>query len=197
MGAQDAMSLPQNQPAALSLPGPFIPPDDQVSRATEDFEDGGVAVQDASQGLVGFTWRLWVNGLEVWLQREGAAVIPVFTAAGIEELSLAFDQNMRPHVAYSVGGTLYLRWYDSFAQAYVTSSFGPGKNPRLSLDDKRYFMISASDVIFAYLRNGSLCYRQQRDRFEVERVLRTGIADNIKLKNIGMSKNLRMQFELV
>lgn len=190
------MSLPGNVPSSIPLAGLYLPPDDRVTTGAEDFEDGGVAVQDRSQGLSGHTWRIWVDGLDVNLQREGAAATVLFQASGITEVALAFDQSMRPSVAYTVGGTLYLRWYDSVASAYVTTAFGAGKNPRLALDDKRLSQITRSDVIFAYLRNGGLYYRQQRDRYGVEYTLRTGIGAGIRLRNIGMSMNLRMQFEL-
>ena len=44
-------------------------------------------------------------------------------------------------------------------------------NPRVTLDDKRRGQTSSSDVILAYLRAGSLYYRQQRDRYLTEYLL--------------------------
>ena len=191
------MSLPQDTASAIPMAGNYISPDDRVTGSSEDFEAGGVAVQDTTQGLSAYVWRLWVDGLDVKLQREGASATVLFQQAAIQEVALAFDQAMRPQVAYTVGGAMYLRWYDSVSQAYVVSSFGAGRNPRLTLDDKRLSQISRSDVIFAYLRGDGLYYRQQRDRFATERTLRTGIASSLRLRNIGMNKNLRLQFELV
>lgn len=192
------MSLPLDTASSLALAGVFLPPDNLVTSALEDFEQGGVDIQNSSLGLTGYQWRCWVQGTDVFIQRAGAAATLLFSDGNIVEVSFAFDQAMRPHVAYQVlSGDLMLRWYDSYTQSYRTDSFGSGKNPRMSLDDKRTFMIEKSDVVFAYLRNGGLYYRQQRDRFGIEYTLRTGIASNIRLKNIGMSTNLRMQFELV
>nr|DAW21676.1 MAG TPA: Tail fiber protein [Caudoviricetes sp.] len=192
------MALPQNQASALSVAGTILPPDDQVSVQTEDFEQGGVAIQDASAGLMSHRWRCWVQGIDIRLQRDGAGEIVLFQQANVEAVSLAFDQNMRPHVAYMLsGGALFLRWYDTVIQQYVTTAFGNGRNPRLTLDDKRIEQVQASDVIFAYIRDSGLYYRQQRDRFAVERLLKSNLPDNTRLKNIGMGSNLRLHFELV
>ena len=94
-------------------------------------------------------------------------------------------------------GRIYLRWYDSQAAQYVTTDFGLGKNPRLTLDDKRQTQIGNSDVIFAYIRDGSVYYRMQRDRFQTEYQIASGLASSLVLRNIGMATNWRLQFELV
>lgn len=190
--------LPQNQASALAVASALLPPDNTVSSPIEDFELGGVAVQDTTQGLQSYVWRCWLDDINVRLQRTGAAATTLFSASNVTALSLAFDQNMRPAVAYMLNdGVLRLRWYDTVIEAYVTSTFGTGRNPRLTLDDKRIEQAANSDIIFAYIRDTNLCYRQQRDRYTVERVLKNDVPDTTKLKNIGMGTNLRLHFELV
>lgn len=191
------MALPGNTASALAIASRFLYPDNLVTGPMEDWEDGGVDIQDATQGLMGYRWRCWVDGINVKAQRDGAAEVTLFSAAGISSISLAFDQAMRPHVAYTIAGQMYLRWYDSVAVAYVTTNFGMARNPRLALDDKRPEQLNTNDVILAYIRDNSLFYRQQRDRFAVERLLRPGLPDYTILRNIGMGDNLRMHFELV
>jgi hypothetical protein len=44
------------------------------------------------------------------------------------------------------------------------------------------------------MRGTSLYYRQQRDRYEVEYLLKTGL--NAKLVRVGMNKGYRLQFML-
>jgi hypothetical protein len=70
------------------------------------------------------------------------------------------------------------------------------RSPRLTLDDKRSSQFGNSDVMFGYMRGQSLCYRQQRDRYTIERVLRTDLPEDIRLKNIGMMSNWRLKFNL-
>jgi len=192
------MSLPQNAASTLAVAGRILYPDSLVSNELEDFEDGGIGVQDSSAGLMGYRWRCWLEGVNIRLQRDGLAATTLFSASGVTALSFAFDQAMRPNVAYQLAdGVVHLRWYDSTVPGYVTSTFGVVKNPRMCLDDKRIEQVQRSDVILAYLRNGSLLYRQQRDRYAIERTLSTGVAPTSRLKNIGMGDNLRLHFELV
>lgn len=176
---------------------PFLAPDGQRTK-TEDFESGGVAVQDTSQGLDGYTWRAWVEDDGVHLQRAGAAGVLWMAAADVTELALAFDQAMRPLIAYAMqDGILRLRWYDTASAAYGTSQFGPGKNPRLTLDDKRMAQSGASDVIFAYRRDDGLYYRAQRDRYQIEYTVAAGIDYRLELFDVGMTTNNRLCFSLV
>lgn len=175
----------------------YYPPEERVTTPAVDYELGGIALQDTSQGLLVRAWRVRLDDRLVKLQPDGGAEIVLFEESDITEIALCFDQNMRWCVAYMQQGILKLRWYDSSAAAYITSVFSDAVNPKMTLDDKRPSQSEVSDMILAYLRGTTLYYRQQRDRFAVERVLRTGLFPGTKLKNIGMNRNLRMQFELV
>lgn len=193
------MALPYNEVSSAPVFAAMLPPDLDAVTALEDHEHGGVAIQDTSAGVSAYRWRCFVDGVTVNAQREGAATVHLFDQAGITEVSFTFDQNMRPAVAYTLhDGSMRLRWYDSLASVYVTDEMGQARNPRLCMDDKRAAMTSSSDILLAYIKpNGEMCYRQQRDRFGVERVLRTGVPANLKLKNVGMTRNMRLLFELV
>lgn len=172
-------------------------PDDQRSSGAEDYEEGGIAIQDSSAGSMGWRWHCYADSQNILVQRDGSAPVALFSNPGIVELAFAFDQNMRPNVAYSLANDrVYLRWFDSQAQQYATTDLGPAKYPRMSLDDKRASQASNSDVILAYLRDGSLYYRLQRDRYGTEYMAATGLASTVRLRNIGLGKNLRFQFEL-
>lgn len=190
--------LPNNVESMIPVPGVYLPPDDEVTSTTIDYELGGVAINDATQGLNIFRWQIRIAGSEAKIQREGQAETTLFSASDMREIGLAFDQNMRPHVVYKAGnGNMLLRWFDSTLQQYVTTDFGPARTPRIALDDKRVGASSTSDVVLAYLRGSSLFYRLQRDRFGVERTLRAGLSEETRLRSIGMARNLRMNFELV
>jgi len=189
--------MPNNAISITPISSPFLPPDDERSGPDEDFEDGGVAIQDASQGLTGHRWRCYTDQTSVFLERDGASPVTVFTQSGIQDIAFAFDQNMRHNVAYQLSdGNIYLRWFDPTVPGYVVTNFGPGKHPRMCLDDKRASQIASSDVLLAYMRDGSLLYRMQRDRYLVEYVAAFGLASSLRLRNIGMGLNWRLQFEL-
>src|SRR5690554_2714595 len=108
------MSLPDNvlstEPIAAQFNGPRALP----VTGLLDYEHGGVAIQDPSRGLMYQTWRARVIGQDILL---GAPNTPEFVAyagsASITEVSLAFDQNMRPTIAFVEGGRAKLLWYDS------------------------------------------------------------------------------------
>lgn len=193
------MSLPQDVASTLPVGGVLLAPEGITTLGLEDFELGGVAIQDASQGLMSYTWRCYVSGLDVYLERIGSGVSTLlFQQSGIKTICFSFDQNMRPTVAYRTEqGQTFLRWYDSVAQLYRTDGFGDLRDPHITLDDKRAMSLETSDVIFAYIRGSNLCYRQQRDRYTVEYVLKAGLPADAKFKALGMANNLRLQFEIV
>lgn len=192
------MALPNNVPSSIAVGGLYLSPDDLLTTPLVDYEQGGLALNDPSAGLQVQTWRCWWDKDDGWVyvQSDSGSPIQVIEDATITEISFAFDQNMRMALAYVAAGVLKLYWYDSTLPGYTTTTFADCRSPRVGLDDKRQNQLANSDVIFAYIKGDELCYRQQRDRYLTERVLRDGVQASLRLKNIGMSKNLRMQFEL-
>jgi hypothetical protein len=129
-----------------------------------------------------------------------------FSAPGITEFSFSFDQNMRLAIAFVQDGVAKLRWFDSVPGQTVITEYPSAITPRVVLDDKRFTQTSASDIIFAYMRNGDLYYRQQRDRFQTEidptelmpEPERTQTRERNALSpgliKIGFNRQLRLQF---
>ena len=173
-------------------------PDNLPFRRLVSHERGGVAINDPSQGMDVQNWRLESDGSLVRLFSELGSPIELFPDSGIQQLSLSFDQNMRKIIAieHEAGG-VDLIWYDTLVALEVTSPFAGIRSPVLSLDDKRKSQSGTSDVIFGYIRNSDnmLCYRQQRERFTVEHEL-TQLDARSRLRNLGMTTKLRMQFEV-
>lgn len=160
-----------------------------------DFELGGTDVQNTSQGLMSKLWKCFYDSGQIKITN-GNSIHPLLVVENVTALGLAFDFNMRPQITYVANGKAYLWWYDPSASKQVTTEFGASYiNPQLSLDEHRLVNSANADIIFAYIRNAKLCYRQQRDRYQIEYVL--GDAKNQKLTQIGMSKNNRFQFRLV
>lgn len=194
------MALPENrlsiEPARAPLIGARAFPTSKIV----DYEDGGVAIQDISKGLLFQRWRaLLLNPgqLDSYVQMDAPSVAPftLVSLPGLTEISISFDQLMRPTLAYVQGGTAYLRWYDSAENEYVTDEIGEGiLTPRVAMDDKRFIATNgyqSNDIILAYIKDGDLYYRQQRDRYTIERLLKENVKPLIK---IGFSRGLRFQF---
>ena len=186
--------LPEDRPSTISVGGIYLPPDGEATSPLVDYEIGGVGLLDTTQGLLVRNWKCWLDNTDVKVQPEGGDVTVLFSGVGITELSFTFDQNMRWSVAYVQDNVLTLRWYDALVSAHVISLFGTGRCPRMSLDDKRKSQYQNSDMIFAYIRGSSVYYRQQRDRYTIEYLLKAGISG--KLRNMGMTSRLRFQFEV-
>lgn len=177
---------------------PFMNPDSLPFRKLVSHERGGIALSDPSLGLDVQNWRVESDGSMVRLFSELGSPIELFPDSGIRQLSLSFDQNMRKIVAVEhESGGVDLIWYDSLTAMEVTSFFVDVRSPVLAMDDKRRSQSGTSDVIFGYVRNGDnmLCYRQQRERFTVEYEL-TQLSPKSRLRNLGMTTKLRMQFEI-
>ncbi|CAB4124246.1 hypothetical protein UFOVP49_84 [uncultured Caudovirales phage] len=162
-----------------------------------DYEMGGIALNDASQGLNTTLWRLDISGTHIVISENGANPINIITGTGITEASFAFDQNMRIVVTYVQNDQAKLYWYDSTISGITTTILDAAvKSPRVAMDDKRSQPTNQgeTDVILAYVRNNNLYFRMQRERYEVEHLLYSTL--NGVLVNMGMNKTNRLQFQI-
>ncbi len=161
-----------------------------------DYETGGVALDDASQGLQIKVWRAWIEADKIYIDAADAAPIEAYAGTLITEVSLAFDQNMRHALALVDEEEAKLNWYDTTIPGRVTLTFAGAISPRICMDDKRDMAAGVNDIILAYIKDGKLCYRQQRDRFLTEYELYdlSGHGD-LRLARFGMGNTLRLQFE--
>lgn len=182
---------------------------------TIDYHDGGIAIQDASRGLLYQRWTARLHEPRraesyVTLEAPNTPEFEVYAAPNISEISLSFDQNMRPALAYVTDAGSFLWWYDSSIEGMRVTAVN-GTTPRIVMDDGRLIATEnyqRNDIILAYKRDGGLYYRQQRDRFEIERdpteplpepqrtAQRALIASSGGLIKIGLSRQLRLQFML-
>lgn len=188
--------LPNGVLSAEPVPATFLEPVNTSSDPLIDVEMGGVALSDPSAGLQLKLWTARYEAGEVIVSATGVPDTVLFQRAGITELALAFDQNMRPFVAFTDAGGSAFWWYDTQQAAQVFSAYLPAgsTNLRCTMDDKRPGQSGNSDIILAYIRNNALFYRQQRDRFETEYLLASSV--NAHLVNVGMNTANRLQFHL-
>lgn len=191
--------MPDNVLSTTPVRARFVGARGLAVTATVDYQDGGIAIQDASQGLLYQRWRARLidsgeDSSHVLLDSPNTPEFVLYQLPNITEISISFDQNMRPALAYVDGSGSHLWWYNSQSESMQVTSID-GISPRIALDDPRLIGsqgYQTNDIILGYLRDGNFYYRQQRDRFEIERLLRSGV--NSRLIKLGLNRQLRLQF---
>lgn len=192
--------MPDNVLSTVPAPASFVGARSLPITKIVDYEDGGRAIQDPSAGLLFQRWRarLYNEGEADSFVVLDAREVPEFvwlTVPYMTEISFSFDASMQPTVVYVANGEAFLNWYDSRVSQYITTALPSDViTPRVSMDDKRYIGSNGyqvSDVILGYIRSGNLYYRQQRDHYTVERLLKESVKPLIK---IGFTRRLRLQY---
>jgi hypothetical protein len=196
------MAIPPGGFSSTPQPSALLAPDSRERVLTEDFERGGVALNDPSHGYDVRDWMARTDGAEVWVAPwpEEAPRTVLHAGSDITEVTLAFDQNMQPILAWVEGGLTRMRWYDSAANAgtggFVVTSFVDCRCPFLTMDDKRAIAAGTNDIILAYIRDEQVRYRQQRERFTVEYTLGPTPSQGSRILKAGMGLNGRLQFKI-
>lgn len=190
------MALPFDALSTTPVPSVFIGGRALPVTNLKDRESGGIALSDPSAGLQYQIWTAEISAdrTQIVVSAPSVAATTLYTGVNISEVSLTFDQNMRPVLAFVEDGIAKLRWFDTVPQEQVVTVFGADYiTPRVTLDDKRLTQNANSDVILAYLRDGNLYHRRQRDRFQTELLLATGVKSS-GIAKIGMGRGYRLQF---
>ncbi|NCC40475.1 MAG: hypothetical protein EOM21_13665 [Gammaproteobacteria bacterium] len=195
--------IPGNALSTSLAVAPVIPPDDLFDwcRPRTDWEFGGVAVGDPTQGFQVYHWRVRAQGTDAVLDvpdQPSIEPVTLFTSTySIAEIGLSFDQNMNPSIAYYENGRAKFWYFNTDTSQREILLLPEGSiSPRCFMDDKRPTQTGSSDILLLYLRDGALYYRQQRDRYLTERWLRD-TPDAIGIARCGMTYGKRVQIELV
>lgn len=168
------MAIPGESLSSLLLTDHFLVPDNLETYPLVVYELGGIGLNDPSEGLRYQTWtlRYFPTAGDMVIEAPNTAPTILFNRSNITEIDLAFDQNMNPFVAFVESGQAKFWWFDTNVSATVFTSLPASSlTPRCCLDDKRETQTSSSDIILCYVLNGKLYYRQQRDRYTVQRLL--------------------------
>lgn len=198
--------IPDNKLSDIPHIGAFLAPNDRRPgkvwrdgiEILVDYELGGIGLGDTSQGLQVKSWEFRATDSEISVASlDGLANEPLLTVHGTTDLAGAFDSNMFPVVAYTQSNATKLWWYDGIVGSHVTTDIQGARSPRLTLDDKRQMQDQSRDVLLFYLKGGLLCYRQQRDKYDTERILGSAPFWTHRLGRVGMSSVGRVQIELL
>lgn len=189
--------MPNNTLSVTPVPSFFLAPRTNIrfsaAAGSTDVHYGGIAIGDPSHGLQYQLWTCFTDGNNVYLSAPNTPAFIQLPNVGAKWVALAFDQNARVFIAYAnASGVASYYWFNSLINNYQISTLS-GVVPRVfaMLDDARPALINSSDVLFAYVRSGTLFMRQQRDRFAVEYTLGAAPATLVQM---GMNHVLRLQF---
>lgn len=188
--------LPNNAISVTPNYSAYQSPDNVDNQATQSYEYGGTAINDASLGRLYQVWRAYFDGAGAYVAPSvsGTPITTLVTATGISFVSIAFDTSMAPSLAYIQNGVYKFRWYNTLTAMYQTDTYAGLTSVKVSTDDKRRGVEGQSDVILAYTRDGTLYWRQERDRYLIEYT--AGPSGTRLLTRLGMNAQFRMQFEL-
>lgn len=189
------MAILDNRLSSTNLPAPLLAPKSyDITNESTDFERGGIAIEDITQGMDYQDWQVTIEGQNIVVTplSEGNPVIAFVAAGTVTEVSLAFDQLMHIFIAFVEDGIAQFYWYDPISELNEFFILPVNSiNPCCTFDDHRYTQVPSSDIIVAYIIANELFFRMQSNRYTVEYPLATGLA---KLHRIGMGTNNRLQF---
>lgn len=154
----------------------FEDPKRRHHKMTEAYTQGGPELGNASLGLLGYIWKAYVNEKnEIVIKREDQSDFHVVVVKpNVTQLDFTVDQNMRPFLCYVSNGLPYYYHFNGSNSTYSEVALDPTiKFPRCELDMRESHNISNSDIILGYTREGNLCYRLQRDRYQIEHIIAT------------------------
>lgn len=188
--------LPNNAISLVPEPASYQVPDTVDNQSVQSFEYGGIAINDASQGRLYQVWRAYLDAAGAYCAPSvaGTPVTTLVVGTGITFVSIGFDSNMAPALAYLQAGVMKFRWFNSVSSSFQTDTHADWTSCRVSTDDKRRGNEGQSDVIVGYTRAGVCYWRQERDRYSVEYT--AGPSGLRILTRLGMGVQERMQFEL-
>jgi hypothetical protein len=190
--------MPGGDQSSPAIPGNYINKVKQAGEFLRAYEMGGLHVQDPTGGLLQQLWTLSSDGQRIFLESPTQSKFVLLEDYNVIEIDLAFDQNMFPFVVYRAGLIVKFYWYDSVSADYVVSILGQfAISPRCSLDDKRGFNSQNSDIVLMYIDplTLQLCYRLQRDRYEVIYILGS-VEPGDRVRCVNMADSNRLQWTI-
>lgn len=183
----------------------YLVPDNITSADNlTDYEQGGVASQNTSKGLLFQRWKGYWNSADKTcyiLPENSTTPTALVVEPDVVEFTFTFDQNMRWACAVLTStNVVRFHWFDSEAAAYVVSTYSGASSVKLCLDDKRRnsVRLGQADIIITYIDSlNHLKWRIQRDRFLTEYSNTAAvIPTSHQITNFGLARNNRLQWRI-
>jgi len=172
----------------------FLPPYDEPYQPLLQNVLGGLAIGDPSLGRQYKIWTVEYNGISITVKPVDGPIAFTLVASDVQTVSLAFDNNMGLVIGWTTSVDAKLYYFDTLTFGYITRTFVGLTSCRVVVDDARDFYLAQSDVIFSYTMSGNLYWRQQRDRYDVERLV--GPTTKL-LRKMAPTIGNRLQFQLL
>lgn len=184
--------MPLNKSSEPVL-APFIGARRIIPSERVSYDDGPIAIQDPSKGLLYQIWRARYVSDVVYLVAPNYVEQPFMVMRCLKSISLSFDQNGRPLLTYLLNGSLYLYWHHTITQRYEHTLIDTDvTSHQVCLDVRTPVGIKNSQVVIGYTKNNDLYCALQEDRYAVPYLWAADV--NGFLIQIGMSKQNRFQF---
>lgn len=188
-------------PVTAAPAASLLPPDNRARVLGVDAELGAPeGALDISKRSATYLSR--VSGTAFQVSSDAVNWTTVLDVPGASKgFGFSFDANMRPMVAYQLGDdatspaqrAIYLYWYDNTVPGFVTLTLGAGVSPFLSFDYPVNSSAQGAECLLAYIRNGTVYYRRQTDRFTIEYTVGAMPAGRTRITGFGLARNWRLQ----
>lgn len=191
-----------NIPSSLPIGTHFASPEELKASKWIDYERGGSGFRNPYSGLDVQTWKMTYDGQFVRIVPEVGDPTTIAEITGIKQLTFAFDSDMEVHFAYTRidNNELWVNRWNADLGVRETISVGTGRSPRMALDDRRPSQVPSADVVLAFLRDtaysSDVILLLRSEVFETEHAFGS-VSLTTSIRAIGMSRNWRMQLELI
>ena len=191
------MALPNDSLSQVNIKYSWAGRDQLDPEDLIDYEEGGIALNDISQGSLYQLWTFTAVDKDVFVEAPNTSErIWLFSTPNtITKIRATFDQNMNYFVAYESQQQWRYKWFDTVQSQFITSDLPSDVDSCVcTLDDKRQLEAPSSDILLFYTRDGNLYHRRQRDRYNTEILLKESVSG--KLIRVGMNGIRRLQIKL-
>ncbi len=174
-----------------------IQPDNLIGVGVQAVKSGPY-VLELSEGSINDRWWLMYQyeGTVVIRPSDGILwgdYIELFIETGtISEIDFTFDQLGRPITVYLVDDQLYLNWYDPIAEEQTSTNLGIATSCAAGFDYVNDTSNPDSDAMIAYVREDTLYWRLQRERWVTEYSPPVS-AEGLIVDSMGFTRDNRFQ----
>lgn len=186
--------IPAGQFLIATSPALLLP----VHRFTLDLTSkarGGAQLNDAQLGINVQDWDGRVLSDVFYVSSPTHAESSIIPVVGAKTATFAFDRNMQPVVCWNTDTNSKLYFFNSLTDQFETMVLTGIKRAMVFHDDVRDSATARSDVLMVYQKNTGLYYRQQRDRYAVEYLIRSIVAGQLASCGMGVANRLVFKME--
>lgn len=189
------MSIPLNTFTAIPVHSQFMAPASDAYQALTMRATGGTAIGNGAAGREIQLWSVKYEGTNINVYDAAGVLSFTLVVSGATSVCLAFDSNMAVTICYTKSDGSYLYFFNSQSGQFETLFLAGADTCRVAVDKASLFFNTNSDVLFVYSKAGVLYWRQQRDRYTIERTV-GAVTGGQSLRRVGPNVENRLQIEM-